>query len=137
MTTPGRPPTATVRPRRQLLTGALWCLQVLLAAVFISVAVAKLSGAPSSVQTFDSIGLGQWLRYLTGAVELAGGVGLLVPRLATLAGLGMACVMVGASVANLLVLAPAMTLVTILLGVASVVVAVGRWPTGPGSSASR
>lgn len=131
MTTPERPPAAPVRPRRRAVTVALWCLQVLLAAVFVSVATAKLTGAPSSVRTFESIGLGQWLRYVTGVVELAGGIGLLIPRLAGFAGLGMACVMAGASVANLLVLTPAMIPVTVLLGVASAVVGAVRWPATP------
>ncbi|WBB50440.1 DoxX family protein [Verrucosispora sp. WMMA2044] len=116
-----------------MLTVALWCLQALLAAIFVSVAVAKLTGAPSSIRTFDLIGLGQWLRYVTGVVELAGGCGLLIPRLAGFAGLGMACVMAGASVANLMVLSPAMTSVTVLLGIACAVVAARRWPAGSSS----
>jgi hypothetical protein len=42
----------------------------------------KLSGQDMMVQEFDVIGLGQWLRYLTGILELAGAITLLrvLPR---------------------------------------------------------
>nr|WP_232327781.1 DoxX family protein [Kibdelosporangium sp. MJ126-NF4]CEL13091.1 hypothetical protein [Kibdelosporangium sp. MJ126-NF4]CTQ98778.1 hypothetical protein [Kibdelosporangium sp. MJ126-NF4] len=106
---------------------ALWTVQALLVGVFVFVAVAKLSDYPSSVADFDQIGLGDWFRYVTGAIELAGAIGMLIPRLAGLAALGLVVVMIGATVTNLLVLTPGMALVTITLGAASAVVAVARW----------
>ena len=57
----------------------LWAGQVLLAAVFAFAAVPKLAGAHSAVAMFGQIGAGQWLRYLVGAAELAGAIGLLPP----------------------------------------------------------
>ncbi len=42
--------------------------------------------------------------YLVGALELAGAAGLLIPRLAGLAALGLVALMVGATITNLLVL---------------------------------
>jgi uncharacterized membrane protein YphA (DoxX/SURF4 family) len=113
--------------RRRAVTVTLWTAQVLLGAVFVSVAAAKLAGASSSVEVFNQIGLGQWLRYVTGTAELAGGIGLLIPRLAGLAALGLVGVMIGATIANLLVLMPAMALLTVLLGVASALIAKARW----------
>ncbi|KFK85215.1 hypothetical protein IX27_35025 [Streptomyces sp. JS01] len=76
----------------------LWGLQILLA-LFYGVA----SGVPkvvahSSATTFDVIGWGDWLMYLTGVLELAGAVGLLVPRMVALAALGLVGVMLGAEV---------------------------------------
>ena len=56
------------------------------------------------VWMFDEIGSGQWLRYLVGALEVAGGIGVLVPRLSVLAAAGLALLMVGATVTNLTVL---------------------------------
>ena len=64
----------------------------------------KLSGSPVMVDMFAEIGAGQWFRYLVGTLELAGAIGLLVPRLCGLAALGLAGVMAGAIVTNVFVL---------------------------------
>lgn len=120
-------PATPVLPRRRGVTILLWTVQVLLAATFVAVAVPRLAGTPATVDTFDQIGLGQWLRYLTGAIELAGGIGLLIPRLAGAAALGLSGVMVGATITNFLVLTPAMAALTIVLGVASALIAWARW----------
>src|SRR5215470_11451575 len=89
------------RPRRRTST-LLWAAQILLGALFISLGLAKLKGG--QVQEFDLIGAGQWFRYLVGATELAGGIGLLTPWLAGLAAAGLAADMAGASITNLTVL---------------------------------
>lgn len=84
---------------------ALWALQIALAAAFIlNFGPGKVFGSEQAVQTFADIGAGQWLRYLTGALEIAGGVGLLIPRLSGLAALGLAGVMSGAVLAEILFL---------------------------------
>jgi uncharacterized membrane protein YphA (DoxX/SURF4 family) len=75
---------------------ALWVLQVLLALAFIVPVYRKLAGVPESVQLFDDIGLGQWLRYAVGLLELTLAIGLLLPRFAGLAALGLVGVMAGA-----------------------------------------
>ncbi|PRY35144.1 DoxX family protein [Umezawaea tangerina] len=72
----------------------LWVVQILLAAYFVY--SGYLLFGDGTVRKFDEIGLGQWLRYLTGVLEVAGAIGLLVPRLCGLAALGLAGVMVGA-----------------------------------------
>jgi putative oxidoreductase len=113
------------RPRG--VTTVLWTAQIALAVVFVSVAVPRLLGTSATVETFDQIGLGQWLRYATGAVELAGAIGLLIPRLAGAAALGLAGVMAGATITNFLVLTPAMAALTITLGVVSAAIAAARW----------
>ncbi|WP_254651268.1 DoxX family protein, partial [Streptomyces sp. GbtcB7] len=46
--------------------------------------------------TFEEIGVGQWLLYASGLVEAAGGIALLVPALAALAALVLLRVMAGA-----------------------------------------
>jgi uncharacterized membrane protein YphA (DoxX/SURF4 family) len=83
---------------------ALWVLQLVLAVQFAGGGLAKLAGSPELVDLFASIGAGQWLRYVVGALEVAGAVGLLVPRLSGLAALGLAALMVGATVTNLFVI---------------------------------
>jgi putative oxidoreductase len=95
---PRKAPVA--RPRNV----ALWVLQALLAVQFAAGGLAKLAGAPELVDLFASIGAGQWLRYVVGALEVAGAVGLLVPRLTRLAALGLATLMVGATVTNLFII---------------------------------
>ena len=89
------------KPRR-LTSMLLWAAQIPLAVLFIAFGVAKLTGA--QVQEFSLIGAGQWMRYLVGAAELAGGIGLLTPWLAGLAAAGLAADMAGATIINATVL---------------------------------
>ena len=89
------------RPRR-LTSTLLWAAQIPLAALFIALGVAKLTGGQA--QEFGLIGAGQWFRYLVGTLELAGAIGLLTPGLAGLAAAGLAADMAGASITNLTVL---------------------------------
>jgi len=91
------------RPRRRTSI-LLWAAQIPLAALFVSVAVPKLTGSHQAVQEFGLIGAGQWLRYFVGTAELAGAIGLLTPWLAGLAAAGLAAVMAGASIINATVL---------------------------------
>ncbi len=106
---------------------ALWALQILLAIQFAFAGVLKMVGEPTTVEMFATIGVGQWFRYLVGTLEIAGAVGVLIPRLSGLAALGLACLMVGATVTNVFVLgaSPLAPLVALLM---SVLVAWGRWP---------
>lgn len=71
-------------------------LQFLLAALFLFFGIRKLIGGEAAVQTFSEIGAGQWFRYLVGMLEISGAIGLLIPRLAGLAAIGLAGVMTGA-----------------------------------------
>jgi uncharacterized membrane protein YphA (DoxX/SURF4 family) len=52
------------------------------------------------VEMFAKLGAGQWFRYLTGALEVIGGVALLVPRAAFYGAVLLAAVMVGALVTH-------------------------------------
>ncbi len=110
------------------LNVALWILQAGIAIYFLYWhAVPKLFGLGTSVEMFDAIGLGQWLRYFTGTVELVGAIALLIPRLAGLAALGLAGVMVGATLTNLFVIDGGIwAVVTVVLLVLLLVVAWGR-----------
>ncbi|MFL6121285.1 DoxX family protein [Actinophytocola sp.] len=105
----------------------LWTVQVLLATYFVY--SASLLFGSGLVGKFDEIGFGQWLRYLTGTLELAGAVGLVVPFLSGLAALGLAGVMAGAVGTELFLLADGDALLPALLGALAVVVAVARWST--------
>ena len=108
--------TATVETpvptRRRIGNIALWVLQALLAALFVWSGVAKLFAITGTVEGFDKIGWGQWFRYFIGALEFAGGLGLLIPRLISLAALGLAVIMVGAVYMHFTALPPAANAVT-------------------------
>lgn len=94
-----------------------WVVRLLLAAAFVSAGGMKLAGVPQFVAMFDQIGLGQWFRLLTGALEFIGGLLVLIPRTAVWGALLLACVMAGAIVTHLLVIGgnplPALTLLAL------------------------
>src|ERR1700732_1429920 len=99
MTTTTTLPSASGKSR--LIT--LWTLSGLVALAFVFVGGGKLAGTAAMVELFDKVGLGQWFRYLTGLLEVAGGIGLLVPRYAFYAAVLLAMVMVGAIIAEVAV----------------------------------
>ncbi|MEO3929675.1 DoxX family protein [Micromonosporaceae bacterium B7E4] len=82
----------------------LWVPQILLGLSIVGGGLSKLAGHPSMVTMFDDIGAGQWFRYVVGALELAGGIGLLVPRFAALAAFCLAGLLVGAAFTSAVVL---------------------------------
>jgi len=53
-------------------------LRVVLGLFFVLDGVIKLTGISKTVQLFERIGWGQWFRYFTGALVLAGGVLILL-----------------------------------------------------------
>ena len=106
-------------------TIALWALQMALALVFAMGGLAKVGGDAAMVEMFATIGIGQWFRYVVGTLEIAGAVGVLVPRLSGLAALGLVCLMAGATLTNLFVLGASPLLPSVLLLV-SALVARGR-----------
>jgi putative oxidoreductase len=92
-----------------------WILSVLLALIFLSVGSMKLMSRPAMVQEFAQVGLGQWFRYFTGLLEVAGAICLLVPQLSRWGAVVLAAVMSGAVVAHLTALHSPPTLPAILL----------------------
>ena len=74
----------------------LWTLSGLVALAFVFVGSGKLAGTAAMVELFDKVGVGPWFRYLTGLLEVAGGIGLLIPRYAFYAAALLSIVMIGA-----------------------------------------
>jgi uncharacterized membrane protein YphA (DoxX/SURF4 family) len=103
-------------------TALSWLLQLGLAGVFLFAGASKLMGDPMMVAAFGKIGMGQGFRYLTGVLEVAGGVALLVPQLAPSAAAMLALVMVGATIAHLTVLGGTPALALALLAGCLIVV---------------
>jgi uncharacterized membrane protein YphA (DoxX/SURF4 family) len=82
----------------------LWILQIGAAGMFLMAGFSKLSGDPRMVGLFDSIGFGQWFRYLTGSLEILAVVLLLIPRLSGLGALLLVGVMIGAVMIHLFII---------------------------------
>ncbi|MFF2505509.1 DoxX family protein [Streptomyces sp. NPDC058067] len=81
---------------------ALRTLTVLLALFFgVASATPKLIAHPSAVEAFDTIGWGSAAMYIIGALELAGGIALLVPVLSGIAPVALGALMVGAFVVQM------------------------------------
>jgi uncharacterized membrane protein YphA (DoxX/SURF4 family) len=94
-----------------------WILQVLAAAAFLGAGIPKLAGAAPMAQMFDTIGAGQWFRYVTGGIEVGSAVLLLVPGAAVYGALLLACTMVGAILTHLFILhtSPASPVILLVL----------------------
>jgi putative oxidoreductase len=99
----------------------LWLLQIAAAGMFVFVGFLKLSGNEQMVGLFAAIGLGQWFRYLTGTLEVAGAILLLIPRTSGLGALMLVGVMIGAVMTHLFVVGGSPLMAIILLGVTSLV----------------
>jgi putative oxidoreductase len=95
----------------------LWTLSGLVALAFVGVGGGKLAGTAAMVDLFDKVGLGQWFRYFTGLLEVAAGVGLLIPRYAFYAAALLTMVMLGAIIAHVTVVggSPAPAVVLLVL----------------------
>ncbi|MFD5090501.1 DoxX family protein [Amycolatopsis thailandensis] len=105
------------RPSLPLGSIALWIVRAVLAAEFLYSGYLLFAGGHTE-QTFAEIGLGQWLRYVTGVLEVGGAIGLLVPRFGGPSALLLAGIMVGASVTELFILTdggPVLPLVLLII----------------------
>lgn len=97
-----------------------WVLAVAAAALFLASAAGKLSAQPQMVENFRRWGFSDGLRQFVGSAELVGALGLLLPATATLAGCGLAVIMLGAVFVHLghgegaIALVPAALLVLVL-----------------------
>lgn len=96
-----KPSIEPVPNRLSLL--ATWLPRIGVAVVFLSVGSSKFTD-PMWIRLFGQIGLGQWFRYLTGIMQIAAAVLVLIPRTALARIVLAACTMLGASIAWLTVL---------------------------------
>jgi putative oxidoreductase len=100
----------------------LWGLQIIAALAFLAAGTFKLIGAQQMVDVFQQIGVGQWFRYVTGTVEVVGGLALLRPATAGFGGLMLACTMFFATLTHVFVIGgsplPALVLLIITSSIA-------------------
>jgi putative oxidoreductase len=113
--------TLTRAPQSKTANIALWILQALLALAFAGAASGKLLGKPEMVALFETVGVGQWFRYVTGFAELTGAVLIVVPRTKFFGAALLSTVMVGAVLTHLFILHNAPTAPAILLVLTGVV----------------
>ena len=94
--------TGTTLSRRSHL--AVRTLQIVLA-VFMAIPSAgpKLVAHSSAAESFDKIGFGDWFMYLTGGLELAGAIALVIPILSGLSALAFMGLMIGAFITQMTV----------------------------------
>jgi len=92
-----------------------WTLRIVLALAFAAAGAAKLAGAPPMIELFDKLGLGQWFRYVTALVEIAGAALIVVPRTALYGAALLAVTMACAIVAHFTIIGPSAVPASILL----------------------
>src|SRR6267142_3862841 len=109
----------------KIVNVVLWVLQIVAAGMFLMVGFLKLSGNAQLVGLFEAIGLGQWFRYLTGALEVSGAFLLLIPRTSGLGALMLAGIMICAVVTHVFIVGGS-PLGAIILLVVTGLVASGR-----------
>jgi len=105
----------------KIMNVVLWILQIAAAGMFLMAGFSKLVGNEQMVGMFEAIGVGQWFRYLTGALEVAGAILLLIPRTSGLGALILAGVMAGAVMTHLFIIGGSPLMAIILLVVTGVV----------------
>ena len=94
-------PTSVRRGRSGVI--ALWVVQIALAGMFLLAGGSKLLGTPAMVALFDTIGIGQWFRYVTGFIEVGSAIALLVPSIAVYGALALVPTMIAAVAAELFI----------------------------------
>src|SRR6202171_5062939 len=100
---------------------ALWALQILTAAAFLMAGFGGLSGQPMMVETFDKIGIGQWFRYVTGGIEVASAILLLIHRLTPVGAALLICTMTGAVLTHLMLIGGSPVAALVLLCFAAII----------------
>jgi uncharacterized membrane protein YphA (DoxX/SURF4 family) len=111
----------------------LWTLSILLALMFLMSGSGKLvDGKASDGTRFDQEfvhwGYPSWFRFPVGAAEVAGAIGLLVPRLRPYAAAGLVLLMAGAAVTHLRIGEAAYAPIPLVLGLLAATVA---WMSRP------
>jgi putative oxidoreductase len=86
---------------KSLKIGATWILTLLLAAVMVGPGMQKFT-SPTWQRMFRTWGYPDGFYLVIGALEVAGGIGLLIPRLTSYCAIMLSVVMLGASATQIL-----------------------------------
>src|SRR5579872_1067902 len=84
----------------------LWVARLAVVLAFVFIGATKFDASPRSmwVQVFDKIGFGQWFRYFTGVMQIAGALLMLHRRTITLGAAMLGCTMIGAALTDVFVM---------------------------------
>jgi len=84
----------------------LWVPRIALVLAFVLIGGTKFNNNPRGdwFRIFERIGWGQWFRYFTGAMQIAGALLMLTPWTLTLGAAMLACTMVGAMIVDVVVM---------------------------------
>jgi putative oxidoreductase len=87
------------------------------AAAFIFIGYTKFDNDPQGewVQIFDRIGIGQWFRYLTGVLQVGGGLLMIFQRTLTIGAAMLAATMLGAAFVDIVLMGSPMFILPMLL----------------------
>ena len=114
------------RSRVDVLTE--WIPRIGVALLFFFIGTSKFSSGSMCVRLFSRIGVGQWLRYVTGVLQVGGSILLLIPRTSTIGAAMVASTLIGAVVVQLFVLHTGFAaLFPVALLVIVVAVGASRW----------
>jgi putative oxidoreductase len=111
-----------------------WVAAVLLLAGIVPAGALKLMGNQAMIQLFAAVGIGQWFRYFTGALEIGGSILALIPATAFWGAGLIACVMIGAIVTHLRLMLPNIITPITLLALALVIVWLRRPRNNPSAT---
>jgi len=83
-----------------------WALRLGVAIVYVGIGCEKVFPWRDSywVKMFAEIGFGQWFMYLTGTIQIIGGLLMILPRTALFGAALLACTMIGAILTHLFLL---------------------------------
>lgn len=76
-----------------------WLPRIAVTLLFFFIGVSKFGRQSRWIATFEQIGFGQWLRFVTGILQVAGALLVLVPRVFLLGIMLLASTMIGAMAA--------------------------------------
>jgi len=121
-------------PRGLIDVFTLWVPRIAVVLAFVFIGGTKFVGDPNGewYKIFERIGWGQWFRYVTGAIQVAGALLMLTPWTLTVGAAMLACTMVGAAFVDIFVMhAAGFALAPLaLLGMVAAVWYAGRFGAG-------
>lgn len=99
-----------------------WILRGLLAVIFLNTASEKVFVDLIPIASFEGLGVGTWLLFFAGLLELSGAIALLIPSLATRAAFVLAGVMIAAILMNVSIVGGSvLTAIAILIALIAVI----------------
>lgn len=116
---------------------AAWVTSVVLAVVFIPMGAMKLMGSEMAVEMFQQWGYALWFMYLIGVLEVAAGIAVLIPRVATYAAGYLTVQMLGALVTHVVHTEWLFALLPIVMGALAIYTMFARIPDAAGATPAR